>query len=85
MKIKLLISVIITVLAGIFASQHPDGLDKVSEVLGFGHKGIENSAIMAGYNVSFLGSSKLSTIAAGITGVLFIYCLFQLIRLAAKK
>ena len=85
MKIKLFISVVIAVLAALFASQNPDGLDKVSEALGFAHKGVENSALMAGYNVHFLGSSKLSTVAAGILGVLITYGIFLLIGFLIKK
>ena len=34
MKIKLFISIAIAMLAAIFASQNPDGLDKVSEAAG---------------------------------------------------
>jgi len=79
MKRNLLISIAIALLAALFASQNPDGLDKVSEVLGISDKGTEDSAIMAGYNIHFLGMSKLSTIAAGVIGILIIYGLFLFI------
>ena len=73
---KLLFSVVLAALAAVFASQNPDGLDKVSEMLGFAGKGTEHSAIMSGYNIGFLGTSKLSTILAGIAGVLISACIF---------
>ena len=84
-NIKLLISILIAVLAAIFASQHPDGLDKISQSLGFATKGTEHSAAMAGYAIPFLGQTKLSTVIAGIAGVLITYGLFLGGIFAAKK
>lgn len=85
MKKKLFFSFAIAVLAALFASRNPDGLDKVSEILGFANKGTENTALMAGYNIHFLGSSKLSTIAAGVIGVLLTYGFFLLTGFLIKK
>ena len=85
MNKKLLFSVVLVALAAVFASQNPDGLDKVSEMLGFAGKGTEHSAIMTGYNISFLGTSKLSTIFAGIAGVLIVYGIFLLCNAVIKK
>jgi len=82
---KLGISILIAVLAAIFASQHPDGLDKVSELLGFSEKGIDHISLLTGYNVKFLGESTISTIAAGIIGVFITYGLFSLIIFMTKK
>jgi len=85
MNKKLLFPLLIAVLAAIFASQNPDGLDKVSEMLGFAHKGVEHPAIMAGYNLPFLGASKLSAILAGIAGVMLTYGIFMLGLYLARK
>lgn len=54
-----------------FASQLPDGLDRVAQSLGFETKKIENMEFSTPlYNYRFFGieSPTLSTIAAGITG-----------------
>jgi len=72
---KIIFPIVLAALAALFASQNPDGLDKVSEVLGFAHKGTENSAIMAGYSI---GGYKLSVIFAGVVGVLIVYGIFKL-------
>ena len=85
MNKKLLFPVVLAALAAIFASQYPDGLDKVSEILGFTGRGIEHSAVMPGYNIGFLGVSKLSTVFAGIAGVLICYGLFLLFIAVIKK
>jgi hypothetical protein len=72
-KKNLILPVILAILAAFFASQHPDGLDKVSQLLGFSNKGVERTAMMAGYNLPFLGSGVLSAVLAGVAGVLIIY------------
>ncbi|MCX5782572.1 MAG: PDGLE domain-containing protein [Elusimicrobia bacterium] len=76
---------VLVILAAIFASQNPDGLDKVSQILGFASKGIEHSSIMTGYTIPFLGTSKLSTVFAGIAGVLLMYGFFILLGFLLKK
>jgi hypothetical protein len=85
MNKKLIIPCVLAILAAVFASQNPDGLDKVSQMLGFEGKGIEHSAVMSGYTIPFLGVSKLSTIFAGVFGVLIIYVLFSLFIAIYKK
>jgi lipopolysaccharide export LptBFGC system permease protein LptF len=79
MSKKTIIPIIIAALAAVFASQSPDGLDKVSEVLGFSDKAIEHSAIMTGYQIPFIGNSSVSAIFAGLIGVLITYGIFLLI------
>jgi len=76
MKKRYFIPVIIAALASLFASQKPDGLDRVSETLGFSHRAVSHAAVLSGYRISFLGNSKLSAVFAGIAGVLIVYGLF---------
>jgi cobalt/nickel transport protein len=54
-----------------FASQFPDGLDRVAQSLGFATKEIEHqgfSTPLKDYRFFGIESPTLSTIAAGITG-----------------
>jgi len=70
--------VVIAILAALFASKFPDGLDFVAEKLGFAGKGIERTAPMTGYGLNFLPQGSLSTSLAGIIGILIILGLFWL-------
>lgn len=85
MKKRFIFSLVIVVLASLFASQKPDGLDKVSEIFGFSDKAVEGLAIMHGYHIHFFGMSKLSAILAGIIGVMIVYGLFWLCISLTKK
>lgn len=76
MKKKLFIAFAISGLAACFASQHPDGLDKVSHLLGFASQAVERSALMTGYRIPFLGETTVSTMLAGVMGICFIYGFF---------
>jgi len=79
----------ITILASFFASQSPDGLDKVSLLLGFSEKGIERHSLMTNYAIPFISNAPLSTALAGIIGVCFILIMAWFIvkglKLSAKK
>ena len=66
------IPVVLAILAALFASTFPDGLDFVAEKLGFAEKGIERTAPMANYGLNFLPQGILSTSLAGIIGILII-------------
>lgn len=85
MKKLIFLSVAIAVLAAVFASTNPDGLDFVSEKFGFAHKGQERVALMADYSVGFLPKGSISTSAAGIAGVLITLALFWLAAYIMKK
>lgn len=85
MKKRFLIAIIITVLASFFASQNPDGLDKVSETLGFADAAKENGAIMKDYTIGFAGHPQISTALAGVIGVLLVYGIFELTLLLLKR
>jgi cobalt/nickel transport system permease protein len=73
---------LILVLLAPFASGHPDGLEWVAAQTGF--LGMARAApytILPDYTIPFLGESGLSTIAAGIVGVLLVA---GLVTLAAR-
>ena len=85
MKSRLLVAIIIAVFASFFASQNPDGLDKVSKILGFADSAKENGAIMKDYTVGFVGHPQISTALAGIIGIFLIYGIFELTLLLLKR
>ena len=72
-------------LAALFASTHPDGLDFVAEKFGFAGKGLERTAPLANYTVSFLPGSGLATALAGIAGVIIILGIFWLAAYLIKR
>ena len=64
---------LLLVLIAPFASGHPDGLEWVAEQSGFLQTAQGSPyAILPDYTVPFLGETGLSTIAAGIIGVLLV-------------
>jgi len=85
MKRLFLISILIAVLAAFFASANPDGLDFVGEKLGFSGKGVERTAPMADYGISFFPEGGISTATAGIAGVLLTLSIFWLVAFLLKK
>jgi cobalt/nickel transport system permease protein len=55
------------------ASQHPDGLDSVAQEQGFAELAQDNPyQIMPDYSVPFIDNELLTTIAAGVIGVLVV-------------
>jgi cobalt/nickel transport system permease protein len=57
------------------ASSDPDGLERVAEDLGFIETATEAPFnILPDYTIPFLGDGPLSTIAAGVAGVLVVVC-----------
>ncbi len=70
--VGVLISLAVVLLSP-FASANPDGLERVATDMGFINAG--QSApfqIISDYNIPFLGATPLSTILAGVTGVLVV-------------
>lgn len=85
MNKKLLFPLVLAGCAAVYASRNPDGLDKVSEMLGFAGKGTQHAAVMSGYVVGFLGTSKFSAVCASIAGALIVYGIFLLASAIMKK
>ncbi|CAN5364359.1 hypothetical protein BH20ACT5_BH20ACT5_23410 [soil metagenome] len=69
--------IVTLLLAGVvsnFASRSPDGLEKVSEDTGFGESASEHGlgdSPFADYGSSFIDQPFLSTLVAGVLGVVF--------------
>jgi hypothetical protein len=81
MKKLLLLSASIAGLAALWASTHPDGLDKVAETFGFANKAVEHQTLMTGYAIPFLPAGPISTAAAGMIGVLVVFSLISGLKL----
>lgn len=75
-----LVSVLVVILAAVFASSFPDGLEKVAKILGFKHKGTSSPSVFIDYNLSapFMTNGIISTVIAGFIGVFIVYAVFRL-------
>jgi cobalt/nickel transport system permease protein len=65
-----------------FASQLPDGLEKVAETLGIAHRATTHPAPMADYRIPLLdrlGNTTVSTSLAGAIGAILIFALSWLL------
>lgn len=78
MKKIIWFSMLIVIMAAFFASSHPDGLEKVAEKLGFIKQAVSSPAILNDYHIPFISNHNLSTIFAGVTGILLTFGLFWL-------
>jgi ABC-type Fe3+ transport system permease subunit len=75
--IIILISIAVAVLAGFFASSHPDGLEKVAGNLKFEEKARSTPGVLANYAVSSITHPAFSTALAGIVGIIMILFIFR--------
>jgi cobalt/nickel transport system permease protein len=82
----LLISASVVVLAALFASGDPDGLERVGDETGFGQRGIPNPFdILPDYTVPGLDGAG-STAVAGLIGVVVVFALVMIVgRLLARR
>lgn len=78
MKKVIWFSIGIVILAAFFASSHPDGLEKVAERLGFIKQAVSSPAWLNDYRIPFISNPSLSTIIAGLAGILLTFGLFWL-------
>jgi cobalt/nickel transport system permease protein len=77
---------LLLVLVAPFASGHPDGLEWVAESAGFLSTAQDAPySILPDYTVPFLGEGGLSTIAAGVMGVLLVAGLVALAARALRR
>jgi len=81
----LLVSLLIVIGAALWASSSPDGLEWVAEKLGFIDKAQAWHSLMTDYSVPFIKNTVLSTITAGIVGLLLVFGLFKGISLILKR
>lgn len=84
----LLIVILLAVVLIPFASQSPDGLEKVAADQGFASKESESPAVsspFADYRIPGIGNKTLSTVVSGITGALAMFCIGWGIASLLKK
>jgi len=79
-------SVALVVFVAPFASPWPDGLEHVAEKLGFAEKGAAPlPSPLPDYTVPGLGDGALSTIAAGLAGVIILLLLVALVLRVSRR
>lgn len=83
------ISILIVIVLSPFASSKPDGLERVAEDHGFAEKATGFLAswvtFFSDYTVAFIKNEKLSTIVAGICGVIMVFLVSYLLSKILKK
>jgi cobalt/nickel transport system permease protein len=68
-----LIAVLVILLLAPFASGHPDGLEWVAELTGFAESAQDAPySLLADYTLPFAGETPISTILAGLVGVIVV-------------
>ncbi|MDR2066855.1 MAG: PDGLE domain-containing protein [Endomicrobium sp.] len=77
MNRKIILPGFVILFASIFASKYPDTLETLAINYGFANKAKETLSLFSGYSFPFIKNSSLSTLCAGLTGLLIIYILFQ--------
>lgn len=80
----LIIAFTIVVIASIFASNSPDGLEKVAETLGFSETAKGTPGLMQDYLIPNVKSGTLSKALAGVAGIILVFSLFLLAAYALK-
>lgn len=86
--IGLIISTALVFLIAPFASSWPDGLERVAINLGFIEKGVGSSTLrspMPDYMLNFIKNERLSTVLAGLIGVMVMFSLVYVIGLLLKR
>jgi hypothetical protein len=72
-----LLALILAVVAGLFASSKPDGLEKVAQSMRFESKAVPSTAPFTDYLVKGITNPSASTVVAGIVGILLIFFTFK--------
>jgi hypothetical protein len=73
----LIIAILLGFLASFFASQSPDGLEKISENLGFSRSASSTPGMFIDYTVSAIAHPSMSKAIAGTFGIIFIIFIFH--------
>jgi cobalt/nickel transport system permease protein len=82
----LLISLGLALFVSPFACAWPDGLEKVADTLGFGHRAASGAAPMADYKLSWVRSAPVGTSLAGAIGTILVFILaFLVARVVTPK
>jgi len=78
MKKALWFSIMIVILAAFFASSYPDGLEKVIGKLGFIKPAASSPVLLSDYHVLSIPNPNLSTLIAGLAGIILTFGIFWL-------
>jgi hypothetical protein len=79
------VPVFITLFASLFASSHPDALERVAINFGFDEKAKEASSVFTDYAFPFISNEFASTFLAGIAGLVLICLLYKAAGFAVSK
>jgi hypothetical protein len=79
--------VLVVVAAAVFASPAPDGLERVAADVGFADQASDApTGLLAGYEIPALAGSDISTILAGILGIVVLFLAMVLLgRVLARR
>jgi hypothetical protein len=81
----IIVPALITLFASLFASSHPDALERVAINFGFDEKAKEAASVFTDYTVSFINNETVSTFLAGIAGLVLLYALYKAAAFAVSK
>ena len=73
----IIVPTLITLFASLFASSHPDALERVAINFGFDEKAKEASSIFTDYAFPFVNNEIASAFLAGIAGLGLLYLLYK--------
>ena len=68
-----------------FASEFPDGLEKVAETLGVKENEPSWTGLMPDYKLPIIGTPYISTLAAGVFGVFLVFCMTFMLGMILDK
>jgi len=68
-----------------FASEFPDGLEKVAETLGIEENEPLWRGLMPDYQLPIIEAPYISTLAAGIFGIFLVFCATFILGIAISK
>jgi cobalt/nickel transport protein len=63
--------------ASLFASKHPDILETLALKYGFDKQAEETASMFADYSFPFINNQFLSTLCAGVMGLILLYVLYK--------
>jgi hypothetical protein len=84
-KFTIIIPVIVALGASLFASAHPDALERISEDFGFASLAKQNPSFFEDYQVAFINNDFLSTFVAAIFGLVLIFVFYKAIAIIVVR
>jgi hypothetical protein len=83
-KVIFIFPMFIIFFASVFASKYPDTLERLAINYGFIDKAKESLFIFSKYSFPFVKNSFISTLLAGLTGLLIIFVFYNAIKKISK-